>query len=78
MLGAGWEEGCKSCSYMLDHLSATPVHLAARDVSYAVVSRAPLAEILPLKKRMGWDVNWVSAAGSGLTRILKCPSIPRR
>lgn len=65
MFGAGWEEGCKSCSYMLDHLSATPVHLAARDVSFAVVSRAPLAEILPFKKRMGWDVNWVSAADNG-------------
>lgn len=61
MLGAGWEEGCKSCSFMMDHFVATTVHLAARDVSFAAVSHAPLAEILPFKRRMGWDVNWVSA-----------------
>lgn len=61
MLGPGWEEGCKSCSFMLDHFVATTVHLAARDVSFAVISRAPLAEILRFKRRMGWNVTWVSA-----------------
>ena len=61
MLGPGWDEGCKSCSFMLDHFNAAAVHLPARDVSFAVVSRAPIAEILPFKKRMGWDVNWVSS-----------------
>jgi predicted dithiol-disulfide oxidoreductase (DUF899 family) len=65
MLGCGWEEGCKSCSFMLDHLAATVVHLAARDVAFAVVSRAPLAEILPFQRRMGWNVNWVSAHATG-------------
>lgn len=64
MLGAGWEEGCKSCSFMMDHFVATTVHLAARDVSFAAVSHAPLAEILPFKRRMGWDVTWVSAANT--------------
>lgn len=64
MLGTGWEEGCKSCSFMMDHFVATTVHLAARDVSFAAISHAPLAEILPFKRRMGWDVNWVSAHGS--------------
>jgi len=64
MLGPGWEEGCKSCSFMLDHLAATVVHLKARDVAFAAVSHAPLAEILPFKKRMGWDVNWVSSHGT--------------
>ncbi len=61
MLGPGWDEGCKSCSFMMDHFVATTVHLAARDVSFAAVSHAPLSEILPFKRRMGWDVNWVSA-----------------
>lgn len=64
MLGAGWEEGCKSCSFMMDHFVATTVHLAARDVSFAAISHAPLAEILPFQRRMGWDVNWVSAHGT--------------
>ncbi|CAM2800835.1 DUF899 domain-containing protein [Rariglobus hedericola] len=61
MLGPGWEEGCKSCSFMMDHFNAAAVHLPARDVAFAAVSRAPIAEILPFKKRMGWNVNWVSS-----------------
>jgi len=64
MLGPGWEEGCKSCSFMMDHFNSTVVHLAARDVSFAAISHAPLAEILPFKERMGWNVNWVSAHGT--------------
>lgn len=61
MFGPGWEEGCKSCSFMMDHINPAVPHLAARDVSFAAVSRAPLSEILPFKKRMGWAINWVSA-----------------
>lgn len=68
MLGPGWEEGCPSCSFMMDHLAATVVHLAARDVSFAAISHAPLGEILRFKKRMGWDVNWVSSHGSDFNR----------
>ena len=64
MLGPGWEEGCKSCSFMMDHFAPTVVHLAARDVSFAAISRAPLAEIQRFRKRMGWDVNWVSSSGT--------------
>lgn len=68
MLGPGWDQGCKSCSYMMDHFNAAAVHLPARDVSFAAVSHAPLAEILPFKRRMGWNVNWVSAHGSDFNR----------
>ena len=64
MLGSGWEEGCKSCSFMMDHFNPTVPHLNARDVSFAAISHAPLAEILPFKERMGWAVNWVSAHGT--------------
>jgi predicted dithiol-disulfide oxidoreductase (DUF899 family) len=45
MLAPGWEQGCKSCSYMADHTDATLLHLAQRDVAFVAVSRAPLAEI---------------------------------
>lgn len=64
MLGPDWGEGCKSCSFMMDHFNAAAVHLPARDVAFAAVSRAPLAEILRFKRRMGWNVNWVSAHDS--------------
>jgi predicted dithiol-disulfide oxidoreductase (DUF899 family) len=64
MFGPGWEEGCKSCSFMTDHINPTVPHLAARDVAFAAISHAPLAEILPFKQRMGWNINWVSAHGT--------------
>lgn len=64
MLGPGWEEGCKSCSFMMDHFNPTVPHLAARDIAFAAVSHAPLKEILPFKKRMGWKVNWGSSYGT--------------
>jgi predicted dithiol-disulfide oxidoreductase (DUF899 family) len=64
MFGPGWEEGCKSCSFMMDHFNPTVPHLKARDVSFAAISHAPLAEIVPFKERMGWAVNWVSSHGT--------------
>ena len=64
MLGPGWEAGCPSCSYLADHFDGTVVHLAQRDVSFVVVSRAPLSEIETFKRRMGWGFKWVSSFGS--------------
>jgi predicted dithiol-disulfide oxidoreductase (DUF899 family) len=64
MLGPGWEAGCPSCSYLADHFDGAVVHLAQRDVSFVVVSRAPLSEIEAFKRRMGWRFKWVSSFGS--------------
>jgi len=64
MLGPGWVQGCPSCSYLADHFDGAIPHLAQRDVSFVVVSRAPLAEIEAYKKRMGWKFKWVSSNGS--------------
>ncbi|MGD0227617.1 MAG: thioredoxin family protein [Terriglobia bacterium] len=64
MFGPGWKEGCPSCSYLADHFDGAAVHLAHRDVTLAVVSRATLAEIETFKKRMGWRFKWVSSFGS--------------
>src|SRR5438874_9602162 len=64
MLGPGWEEGCKSCSYLADHFDGANWHLPNRDVAFVVVSRAPLSEIEPFKKRMGWRFKWVSSHGN--------------
>jgi predicted dithiol-disulfide oxidoreductase (DUF899 family) len=47
----------------LDNLGQfTRTHLKAKDVSFAVVSRAPLENIEAYRTRMQWDVPWVSAA----------------
>ena len=64
MLGPGWEEGCKSCSYLADHFDGSNWHLPHRDVTFVVVSRAPMPEIEPFKKRMGWRFKWVSSHGN--------------
>jgi predicted dithiol-disulfide oxidoreductase (DUF899 family) len=64
MLGPGWTEGCKSCSYLADHFGGALMHLAHRDTSFAVVSRAPSSEIETFKKRMGWQFKWVSSNGN--------------
>src|SRR5277367_1664769 len=31
MLAPGWQEGCKSCSYLADHFDGATIHLANRD-----------------------------------------------
>jgi predicted dithiol-disulfide oxidoreductase (DUF899 family) len=64
MFGPEWEEGCKSCSFVIDHLNGLPVHLAARDVTLVAVSGAPLPKLQAFKARMGWRVPWVSSLGS--------------
>ena len=41
MFGPEWTEGCPSCSLLADHLTEDlRTHLAARDVTVAVVSKA--------------------------------------
>jgi predicted dithiol-disulfide oxidoreductase (DUF899 family) len=64
MLGPGWVQGCPSCSFLADHFDGAVIHLAHRDVSLVVISRAPLAEIEAYKKRMGWKFKWVSSFGN--------------
>ena len=64
MLGPGWDEGCKSCSFWADNYQGAIVHLAARDATLVTVSRAPLREIEAFRKRMGWSFKWVSSHDS--------------
>jgi predicted dithiol-disulfide oxidoreductase (DUF899 family) len=64
MFGPGWKEGCPSCSFLADTFDGPAIHLAQRDTTLAVVSRATLPEIEVFKKRMGWRFKWVSSFGS--------------
>ncbi len=68
MLGPGWEEGCKSCSFMADHLDGISIHLAHRDIALLAVSRAPIGEIERYRRRMGWKFPWVSANRNDFNR----------
>ena len=64
MLRAGLERGLPEllvCSSGFDGMTRI---FANRDVTFVVVSHAPLAEIEAFKKRMGWKFNWYSSDGS--------------
>ena len=61
MFGPGWKEGCPHCSFWADHYDSVNIHIGQRDTALAVVSRAPLTEIEPFKKRMGWRFKWLSS-----------------
>jgi len=64
MFGPGWKEGCPSCSFLADTFDGIAIHLAQRDATLMVVSRATLPEIEAFKQRMGWRFQWVSSNGS--------------
>jgi predicted dithiol-disulfide oxidoreductase (DUF899 family) len=55
------EAGCKSCSFWADNFNPNVVHLNARDVSFAAISRAPFEKLAAYRDRMGWDFRWVSS-----------------
>jgi predicted dithiol-disulfide oxidoreductase (DUF899 family) len=60
----GWPEaGCPGCSMFADQVGDL-AHLHARDTSFALVSRAPLANLERYRERMGWTIPWFSSAGS--------------
>jgi predicted dithiol-disulfide oxidoreductase (DUF899 family) len=57
----GWPDaGCVGCSMVVDQFGHL-AHFHARDVSLCMVSIAPLANIEKYKKRMGWQIPWVSS-----------------
>jgi predicted dithiol-disulfide oxidoreductase (DUF899 family) len=64
MFAPGWEQGCRSCSFLADHSDGMNVHLAHRDVTLLAVSRAPLAKIEEFRQRMRWQFRWVSSQGN--------------
>lgn len=64
MLGPDWEEGCKGCSFLADHIDAARLHVIHHDVAVAVVSRGPVEKIEAFKKRMNWYFPWVSSGNS--------------
>lgn len=60
-----WSAACKSCSFWADNFANIIVHLNARDVSMAAVSRAPIEKLEAFKTRMGWSFPWVSCGAEG-------------
>jgi predicted dithiol-disulfide oxidoreductase (DUF899 family) len=70
MFGPVYEAGCPVCSSIADTIDPNAVHLAARDVTMLLVSRAPVEKLQAYKKRMGWSLEWASAGGTDFNRDL--------
>jgi predicted dithiol-disulfide oxidoreductase (DUF899 family) len=58
------DAGCRGCSFWADSYNGILPHLQQRDVSFAAVSRAPLAKLQGFAARMGWTFKWVSSANN--------------
>jgi predicted dithiol-disulfide oxidoreductase (DUF899 family) len=64
----GWADFCPTCSMVADHINASFLHLAQRDVTLMAITRAPLARIEPFKARMDWHFPFVSSDGTDFNR----------
>lgn len=64
MLTPGSDHICQGCAFVADHIDAARRHFEHADLSFAAISRAPLAEIEAARRRMGWTFPWVSSHGS--------------
>jgi predicted dithiol-disulfide oxidoreductase (DUF899 family) len=70
MFGPSWTGGCPVCSSIADTLAPQVPHLAARDTTLLLASRAPLEKLVAYRERMGWGIGWVSSGGSNFNRDL--------
>jgi predicted dithiol-disulfide oxidoreductase (DUF899 family) len=62
MFGPSYEAGCPVNSSIADTIDGVLPHLHARDVTFLLVSQAPLEKLQAYKRRMGWSLPWVSSA----------------
>ena len=68
MFGPDWAEGCPSCSMVADSIDGSLAHLAHRDTTLVMVSRAPIDKIEAFRKRMGWTCQWISSHRNSFNR----------
>ena len=65
MFGPDYELGaCPGCSSLVDHLDAAALHLGHHDVTLILFSRAPIARLVAYKRRMAWQLPYVSTYGT--------------
>jgi predicted dithiol-disulfide oxidoreductase (DUF899 family) len=65
MFGPDWENGCSGCTAGVDEISDGVIaHLRARDTTFALVSRAPIARLEAYRRRRGWTIPWYSSHGT--------------
>ncbi|HUB22914.1 MAG TPA: DUF899 domain-containing protein, partial [Streptosporangiaceae bacterium] len=65
MFGPDWEQPCPGCSASLAELSQGMLdHLATRETTFVLTSRAPYDKIAAKAKERGWSFPWYSSFGS--------------
>jgi predicted dithiol-disulfide oxidoreductase (DUF899 family) len=64
MFDPSWDDGCPSCTNLVNNLPSRLTRLYARDTSLVLVSRAPFPKLESYKARMNWTVPWFSSFGS--------------
>ena len=62
MFGPDWDEGCPSCSSLVDHVDLPRIHLENHDVTWVRGVTGPDSRSCwPTGTRMGWSFPWASS-----------------
>jgi len=66
----GWPDAaCPGCSMFTDNIGRfARTHLEQRGVTFATVSLAPIENIERYRRRMGWDIDWISSSNNSFNR----------
>lgn len=63
--GQPMDEPCKGCAGFADQIARGHLSTLSRgNTAFVLVSRAPLATIMPFRLRMGWNLPWFSSFGT--------------
>jgi predicted dithiol-disulfide oxidoreductase (DUF899 family) len=62
MFGPSYAAGCPVNSSIADSVDGVLPHLRARDVTFTLVSQAPIEKLQAYKRRMGWSLPWASSS----------------
>ncbi len=62
MFGPSYEFGCPINSSIADSIDGVVPHLRERDATLLLVSQAPIEKLQAYKRRMGWQIPWVSSS----------------
>ena len=62
MFGPNYEAGCPINSSIADSIDGVVPHLRARDATLLLLSQAPIEKLQGYKRRMGWQIPWVSSS----------------
>jgi len=76
MFAPEWDIGCSHCSFWADNFNGIIPHLNQRDVSFVVISRAPLAKLKEHARKQGWTFKWVSSNGTDFNYDYGVPFSP--